>query len=715
MAIKLNTAFVQTNIPGAYFENNVRNTTLGFGASGVMAIIGEAEAGAHFSVGEITEKAYGPDEFDRVRKEFVAGPIVDAFKALSAASSDPAIIGAPNVVYVLKTNNGAKAQAIIDTDYAILKAKNWGKNGNKIKYRIVETQAENTPEAVSATIPAFGAALDNAEFSLRINGGAVVSVQLSNIPANHSNVATLVTELNGLLPSGISAAAGSAPNTIVLKLNTDPANHRKGWGKSLELIDSTPGDLAKLGLSAGLYVSSAESEVEWNIIRTDINATESLLAKGEVALKVGYAGTTATLSITPAGILTTTVSGGPGSNLNIDIKQFATLQDLAAFIDAQPGYTAEATTEGTNMKPMDLDKVSGIGIAVSGTALMAGRIKKSVKNTKDALALSQLCELEPTDVDGLASPQTTFVFLAGGAKGHTTNAHILDALLRLEGVAVNFIVPLFSRNASDDIADGLTESGSTYSIAAIHSAVKNHVLSMSIPKLKRHRLAIVGMDANFAAAKAQAVSLASPRVAMTFQKVDALDSKGEIKTFGAWMGAVVAAAMQCAGFNRGITNKLANVIALRDPAGFDSGSPAQLETALSSGLLTLQRAAAGVRWVSDQTTYGLDSNFVYNSIQAMYAADLISLDLAESFQRRFVGASLAEISANSALVFLGDKMAQYKGLRLIGESDDAPLGWKNAKIKINGPIMSVAVEIKLATSLYFILIGIDISEIQQTA
>lgn len=714
MAIRLVTSFVQTNIPGAYFETNVRNSTLGFAASGIMAIIGEAEGGPQFSETEIAEQLYGPDEFDRVRKTYVGGPIVDAFKALAAPSSDPSIVGAPNAVYILKTNQGTKAQATVDTDYGILRAKNWGKDGNKIKYRIVETQSENTPEAVSLPIASFGAALNDVTFALRINGGSAVTIQLSNDPNDHDNLTNLINELNTLLPTGITAMAGSASNTIKLKLDTDPANYRKGWGKSFELIEVNAGDLAKLGLTAGLYISGAESEVEWQIVRSDIGVNEAFLAKGEVALKVGYQGTTATLTIDNNHILSTVVTGGIGQNLSIDLKQYRTVQDLAAFIDSQPGYTAEATPEGTNLNPIYLDRVFNIGIASTDANLMPGRIKKSLKNTIDALSLSQLCDFIPTANAGLSTPQPTFVFLSGGTKGHTTNVHILEALLKLKGVAVNFVVPLFSRDAIHDIADGLTESASTYSIAAIHAAVKNHVLEMSVPKLKRHRLAILGIDADFNTAKNQAITLGHPRVALAFQKVDALSASGEVKTFGAWMAAVLAAAMQCAGFNRGITNKFVNIVAVRDPSGFDHGSPGQLEVALGSGLLTLQKATGGIKWVSDQTTYGLDSNFVYNSIQAMYAADLVSLDLAESFQTNFVGQSLAEVSVNSALVFLSDKMAQYKGLKLIGESSDAPLGWKNAIIRINGPIMSISVEIKLATTLYFIPISIDISQIQQS-
>src|SRR5690606_12364458 len=137
------------------------------------------------------------------------------------------------------------------------------------------------------------------------------------------------------------------------------------------------------------------------------------------------------------------------------------------------------------------------------------------------------------------------------------------------------------------------------------------------------------------------------------------------------------------------------------------GSVTQIEDALDAGLLFMEKDIAGSKWVADQTTYKVDTNFVYNSIQAVYDMDLVSLDLAASFQRAFVGQSLADVDDATGLSFLASKMDSYKKQKLISASDDAPLGFKNAKIRISGPIMEVAVEIKLTTAIYFVPISIE--------
>lgn len=714
MAQRLTTSFINTAIPGAYPNVSVKSIPVGVASTGVVAIIGEAAGGAHFSSEDVKENFFTPDQVDRVTAKYVSGPIVDAMRALASPSADANIVGSATRVYVLKTNSGAKASAVVDTDFGTLQAKNWGVDGNKIKFKIVASQLEDTPQAESSgAIPAFGAALDGASFTIRLNGGAAAVVTLSGTPADHGTVADLIDELNTLLPAGVTASAGTAADTIKLKVSTDAANYRKGWGKSFELVDSS-GDLALFQLSAGLFTSAAESAVEINIVRQDTGLNEALEAKGEVALQVGYLGTTATLSIS-AGVLSTSVTGGSGANLSLNLSEFTTVADVATFIASKTGYSASATTAGQQMRPSDLDAVSAIGICSSGAGLKAGRVKKSLANTKAALALSAGVDLVASETEGLPSPASAFTFLSGGSKGATSGADIVDAISKLEATVVNFVVPLFSQDAADDIAEGLTDSTSTYTIDAVHAATKSHVLKMSVPSLKRYRVGMLSYFGSYTSAKAKAQTLANYRCNMTFQKVSQVNSQGTVVEFMPWLGAAIAAGMQSAGFYKGITNKFANVISFKDPSGFDNGSPGNVEDALLAGLLILQRETAGSKWVSDQTTYGYDTNFVYNSLQAVYLADIVASDLADSLQRAFVGQSLADVSAATGLAFIATKMDEYRRIKAISGDDEAPLGYRNAKVSISGPTMAVSVEIKLSTTIYFIPIELTISQIQSAA
>jgi hypothetical protein len=233
--------------------------------------------------------------------------------------------------------------------------------------------------------------------------------------------------------------------------------------------------------------------------------------------------------------------------------------------------------------------------------------------------------------------------------------------------------------------------------------------------LKKNRICILSLQSTYLLDKQEAQSLANYRCSLTMQQATQVNSVGVITTFLPWYTACIAAGMQTGGFYKSICNKYANVISFIDPSGFDSGSPGDVEDALSAGLLFLTQDTAGSRWVSDQTTYGFDTNFVYNSIQAVYTSDILALDLAASFQSAFVGQSLADVNAATALSFLAQKMDGYKKLKLIAASSDAPLGYKNQSVTIQGPEMDVAVEIKLATAIYFVPISINISEVQSSA
>lgn len=717
MSQRVVTPFLNTNVPGAYPNITVKSNPVGLGSSGNVVIIGEADGGDSYQNVALKDNSFTPDQLDKVQQLYISGQIVDAFRAFSAPSSDADINGSANRIYIVKTNMGTAASAVVDTDYGTLFDQNFGLPGNKFKYQITSVSAESAPQVSGIAVPAFGAALNGTNFQLRQNGGSASSVTLSNNAADHNNIANLIIELNSLLPVGVVASAGTIVNSFKLTMAVDAAAYRKGWGKSLQLIDSTPGDLAALGHVAGQTNSALEPAIELSISRADIGLNQTLDVSADIALFVGYQGTTATLTIDQtAQTLTTSVTGGSGANLSIDLTQYTTILDLADFINSQTGYSASAAASAQQLAPSALDEVTTIGICSTAAGLKPGRIKRAAYNFQTAVATSSNLSFTPTATAGLPNPMAVPAFLTGGTRGNTLAADVIAAIEQLAGINVNIVVPLFSRDATQDIAEGQTASGSTYTIAAINAAVKSHCIQYSTPKLKKHRMAILSYwNDSYSDAKEVAQGLGHYRVSLTMQMVSQVDSTGVIQTFLPWYASCVAAGMQAGGFYKAIVNKFANVISFTDPTGFDSGSPGDCEDALDAGLLFLTADTSGNRWVSDQTTYGFDTNFVYNSIQAVYISDIIALDLADAYQKAFVGKSLADVDAATALSFLAQKMDGYKKLKLIASSSDAPLGWKNPKVDILAPEMDISVEIKLATAIYFVPISISVSQVQQSA
>ena len=529
------------------------------------------------------------------------------------------------------------------------------------------------------------------------------------------DVDTLISDYNIANPDDLiqldSGDGSQVPTANIVLSFTSEANE-KGWGKSFELIDSTPGDLAVLGVAEGLAVSSQEPEIELSVKRQDTNTNEAFAVEAEVAFTIGYDGDSCAVAIA-GGVLTTTVVGGSGSNLSVNLDEYTTMADLAAFVSSQAGYSATSIAASNNLSPLRLDQTSFD--AASSVGAEPGRAKKAAYNFAVKINESAVVDFEFAASAGLPSEMAVAAYLEGGAKGSTSAADIVNAIPALEGIKVNFVLPLFSRDAADDIADGLTDSASTYTIDAINFAIKSHVLAMSTIKIKRNRIAVLSKDASYADAKSHAQSIASFRAVVCMQKSSQVDAQGNVKEFAPWHTAAIAVGMQSAGFYRSLTNKFANVISYKDPSGFDSGNIGDVEDGIDAGIMFLQKETAGNKWVVDQTTYGFDGNFVYNSLQAVYMSDVLAIQLAESLEKFVVGKSLADINAAAIAAFIAKKMEEYRKLKIIGASDDAPLGYKNLDIKINGPIAEVKLEAKLATAILFIPIQLELSQIQSSA
>jgi hypothetical protein len=557
-----------------------------------------------------------------------------------------------------------------------------------------------------------------------------------------------MTRLSNGAPTSFSATAIAATtDLVVLKPEVD------GLGKSLELSDgggtealaTTPLKFMALvpntnvswistTLAPVLLTSATEASTTLTASKSSTNTSEVVQFGGDIMMAVGYkgAGLATTGSLTISGTtLTTTVVGGNGQNLTVDLKQFATIGDLVSYLNAQPGYVAAAADNAVALKPLLFKKKDGTKITVldKGTFTIAselgskpGRIKNDGYATwlemqdLSLLMLGTSTTVETIPSAGMPEAQA-LSFLSGGAKGSTTNANVQAALAALERVRVNFVVPLFSRDATLDFAQGLTESGSTYTIAQIHDLTKSHAVAMSAIKRRKWRQAFLSVKGSFNEAKAAARNVVSFRAAMTFQDVKGTNSQGEAAQFQPWMAAVLAASMQAGGFNEPIVKKLVNVsgVLLDDNSYGDSIS--DQEEALDSGLLPLELAeGAGFRFLSDQTTYGpVDSNFVYNSVQAVYMMDVLAALIADRMERKFVGRPLSAVPAGVIRSFLEAVMREALLLKITAPSDGAEQGFKDASVVIRAPAAYVTVTASLGTGLYYVLNTAFITKVEQSA
>lgn len=825
-------------IPGAYPTITVQSGASGLSTTGVIALVGEADAGPDYTLeSDLTQNSFGPDQLAAVVSKYKSGPIVDAFRGAAVPANDTDIVGAPSRFFIVKTNPSVKASSLLLNNaagtYATLQDQSYGALGNMIYYSVAAktTEVKPTTGAFTFLVPiaafdmsirlnggteilytaaagqlpsAFQTGLAAASGTLSVTGGAdrtvitavagtlaaaaagnSVTFTISTSWANQPQVGdTLFISTTSVVKGGagqnqgsyvVTAATAStitatklmdatgAPGTLTTPITVGAASIVSttadlrgfspvtitassstlidGLGKDMEVNELTTNTdrlsncayqlnntkvtwVSKTG-APQLLTSATEQSVTLSVNRQVDNTSESISAGGQIALQLGYTGVAATCSVTvTATTLTTTVSGGSGSNLALTLSAFPTMNDLVAYLNAQPGYTAAvgsaavgqlaatATDEGT------FTAGSTFGNKTFRLKSDAAKLALAVLNTSATVSL-----VFPTSgsIAGLPAVTTANKFLASGARGGTSNAIFNAGIDALQAVAVNFIVPLFSQDASSDIVASVdpTDSTSTYTIDSINAYVLTHVTAMSTLKRKKNRQGFCSKRNTFAAVQSAAQNLASARISLCFQDIKDVGANGIVQ-FQPWMGAAKAAGMQAAGFYKAIVNKGINISGAVQagvvPSDYIPTLDSNQETALLSGLLPVApRTTGGFTWVSDQTTYLRDNNFVFNSIQAMYSADTIALTTAQRMQNAFVGQSAADVSASVALAALAGIMGDMLRLKLIARSDDAPNGYKNARITISGPVMSVTVEIKLAGAIYFIPINFQVTQVTQTA
>jgi hypothetical protein len=523
-------------------------------------------------------------------------------------------------------------------------------------------------------------------------------------------------------------AANVSPHLTVYRPDID------GLGKSLELSSTAPEatSVIKSALSAtntsaaipqlnALTVSAQERVALVTTTRPNALSPEKqeIAIGGAVVMAVGYDGT-GTLSIAN-GVLTTSVSN-TSDNLSVDLSQFPTIQSLVDYLNSRPNYTASIIDQkyrGTSS--LDLCEVTQIGLR-SSLGKAPARIKRDAKDFINKISESSMIAVKDDPTAGLPDKELALQFLANGAKGASRGADILEAIEDVELLPTNFVVTCFDQDQVNDVAENTAEDTANpadrYEIDAINAAVKTHVINMSSLKARKNRIAIVSKRVStFAEAREAAANIGHPRVAFSWCQVNDFNSSGQIKLFPAWYTAAKAAGHSASAGYKGIVKKAINISGVKYPADFDPRRNDDLEQALEAGLLIIERIpTGGFRWVSDQTTYSIDSNFVYNSIQAVYVADLITLTLIQNSDRVIVGQSIADVSAGVIRGFIKSEMANFLRLKFIAPSDDgAPNGYRNLNVRIVGGVAEIDVEIKLAGLIYFVPIQLSLSQAEQTA
>lgn len=318
-----------------------------------------------------------------------------------------------------------------------------------------------------------------------------------------------------------------------------------------DAITSAAGFLST-SLAARKITSATERKVKMIAVReSDGVQFPDNSVGGRVVLEVGYyhsTATAATVSIDANRIMTISPTGGSLVDVIVNVRKYSSLSELVTFLNTRPNvYARVPNPQYASFSTDVLDMVSSVP-CLDGQAVPAynSRLKRDYSDwTQLFVDNSSLIAFSAGTLNlkaGLPDAETAASFLDGATLGGTSQASIqagLDAALRID---VRNVVPLFSRDASKDILDGLTEPSSSYSIDAIHAAVKAHVSTASSSDYKRERFGVLSHYGSFANSQLKASTVSYERCQMTFQLHNATDGDGNLVRFLPWISACAIAA-----------------------------------------------------------------------------------------------------------------------------------------------------------------------------
>lgn len=467
--------------------------------------------------------------------------------------------------------------------------------------------------------------------------------------------------------------------------------------------------------------SLSERTVVFTFDQTRDNIVEtSSMTGGEVALQLGYANASATAATATVNQqtsrLTTAITGVSNVALNVNLLQYPTLQSLVNYLNAQPGYAAAVAPAFANLSPTALDAVTSLGILSLSLSPVAtpGHIKKDVFDVEQVFAESSLVTATVTATVGLPTAMST-TFLAGGIVGSTQAASILAALDEFEKVRINTVVPLFSRDAPKDIAEGFTDPSSSYMIDSVHAAVKSHVILMSNTKNRSERHAALAARDTYANVKTKAATLSTFRAQLMFQDIKALSTDGNLKWMqphmlasmvgGLRAGATLGLPLTFKFFNvSGIRQTNSPLLSLPQNVVIDFDPAVDYDDAIGASLTFLEApTSGGFRMVVDNTTYSIDDNWVYNRMETLHTADSIAFDFRTRLENTLVGSRNTDFTQASITALCATLLEGYRKQGLLGNTSDAPNGYSGLSVQVNGNTVTINATLILVEGIDFVL------------
>lgn len=489
--------------------------------------------------------------------------------------------------------------------------------------------------AVSTSGANLTVTLSNAQFTVKPSVGDLVVINTTSTIAGlgNANVGLWVVQSASWQSVTLVSAYGLNPLSVSAPALT------AGMVKWAPSVIST-------ALAAKKIESTSEPQVWIEAIDTKNNVSyPTTKVGGSTFLEVGFndgVATACTLSIDATRTLTITPAGG--SAIVVKLSKYKTLQNLADFLNTKTGVYARVPNNLNKTLPTSvLDAVDTVGcMGAFSPNSSVGKIKGDYYSFKklmdDNFGLLAFGAGNLVLKAGLPDAESAASYLSGAVVGGTTDADVQAGLDQSLKIDVRCVIPLFSRDALDDINDGTTDTASSYTIDSINAAVKNSVATASTIKVRRYRFGMLSIHESFENAKVKCSEIAYERCQMTFEMVRAIDGNGAINWFLPWMGAVIAATGRAqAPLGTSLLRKTFSISDVKHIGkkslysdtlvqDFDPEDVGQVESAISTGLMVFRAVTGfGIRLESpDLSTRSRENDpegWVWERVNVLFTLD----------------------------------------------------------------------------------------------
>lgn len=523
---------------------------------------------------------------------------------------------------------------------------------------------------------------DSAMYNKNLSVGNVLAVVGSSVGGNPNTALSFgsasqarATLLDGDLLRAIEKAfdpssQATGPATVVA-IRVNPATQA-----ALALSDIAASPVINLvSTDYGLYTNQIKVKVEAASVAGKKLTTQfgnNYYSQDNVArnaFSILYAGAQVSATIT-ANNSTVTLAAPAGTVVaTIDLNVYTTVQQVVDRINAVAGFTATVLdNNGSSVALNGLDTVTAQSCITTAFAVTANL--QAIVDWFNGTAEGYVTATRATNA-GTLPANIAFTYLAGAVDGTVTNNEWSNAFTTLQGVDVQWVVPVTST-------------------PAIHAMTDAHCSFMSnVARMERRAIVGGAPGALDTDAISAAKNLNSDRTSYVHLGFYDYDATGKLVLFAPYILAALLAGM-FAGVNPGtaLTNKSIKARGLER----NLRNPTDTDPLILGGVLCVENTPTGYKVVKSITTWLNNTNYNRVEVSVGVACDFVSrnvrnvLDALRGTKGSPAALGDAVSRVDSALRALAMPEPMGPGV-IVGDKVNPP--FKNITASLNGDVVQV--------------------------